>query len=414
MDFIAEGLEGLNKKEDFMESIKDRVAIIGMGCTRFGERWDMGVEDLLVEAAYEAFEDAGIQPSDVQAAWLGTVFSGITALTMSPLGLQYIPMTRVENMCATGSEALRGASYAVASGACDIALAIGVEKLKDSGQTGVKGPAIVGDNSDGCSGIGSGFSAPASFAYLGTRYFHHYGVDPDHGKRLLAQIAVKNHHNGNLNPKAHFHKELTVEQVINAPIVAWPLGLYDCCGVSDGAAAAIVVRADMAKQFRQDPVYIKGLAICVGARQGVMRQDYDYVHVEENVRASRMVYEQAGIEDPRKEISLAEVHDCFTTHELILYEDLGFSPRGKAGEDIEDGTFELTGSLPINSDGGLKCFGHPLGASGLRMMYEIYKQLQGLAGLRQVKDPRLGLAHNLGGNAGMGIASCVVLGNETS
>jgi len=395
-----------------MESIKDRVAIVGMGCTRFGERWDMGVEDLLVEAAYEAFEDAGIQPSDVQAAWLGTVFSGITALTMSPLGLQYIPMTRVENMCATGSEALRGASYAVASGACDIALAIGVEKLKDSGQTGVKGPAIVGDNSDGSSGIGSGFSAPASFAYLGTRYFHHYGLDPDYGKRLLAQIAVKNHHNGNLNPKAHFHKELTVEQVVNAPIVAWPLGLYDCCGVSDGAAAAIVVRADMAKQFREDPIFVKGLAISVGARQGVMRQDYDYVHVEENVRASRMVYEQAGIRDPREEISLAEVHDCFTTHELILYEDLGFSPRGKAGEDIEAGTFELTGILPINTDGGLKCFGHPLGASGLRMMYEIYKQLQGRADKRQVKDPRLGLAHNLGGNAGMGIASCVVLGNE--
>jgi acetyl-CoA C-acetyltransferase len=372
----------------------------------------MGVEDLLVEAAYEAFEDAGIQPSDIQAAWLGTVFSGITALTMSPLGLQYIPMTRVENMCATGSEALRGASYAVASGACDIALAIGVEKLKDSGQTGVKGPAIVGDNSDGSSGIGSGFSAPASFAYLGTRYFHHYGVDPDHGKRLLAQIAVKNHHNGNLNPKAHFHKILTLEQVVNAPIVAWPLGLYDCCGVSDGAAAAIVVRADVAKQFRQDPIYVKGLAISVGARQGVMRQDYDYVHVEENVRASRMVYEQAGIKDPRQEISLAEVHDCFTTHELILYEDLGFSPRGKAGEDIEAGTFELNGDLPVNTDGGLKCFGHPLGASGLRMMYEIYKQLQGKAGPRQVKNPRLGLAHNLGGNAGMGIASCVVLGNE--
>ena len=397
-----------------MESIKDRVAIVGMGCTRFGERWDMGVEDLLVEAAYEAFEDAGIQPKDIQAAWLGTVFSGITALTMSPLGLQYIPMTRVENMCATGSEALRGASYAVASGACDIALAIGVEKLKDSGQTGVKGPAIVGDNADGSSGVGSGFSAPASFAYLGTRYFHHYGVDPDHGKRLLAKIAVKNHHNGNLNPKAHFHNELTVEQVVNAPIVAWPLGLYDCCGVSDGAAAAIVVRADMAKQFRKDPIYIKGLAICVGARQGVMRQDYDYVHVEENVRASKMVYEQAGIKDPRKELSLAEVHDCFTTHELIIYEDLGFSPRGKAGGDIEAGTFELKGSLPVNTDGGLKCFGHPLGASGLRMMYEIYKQLQGLAGPRQIKNPRLGLAHNLGGNAGMGIASCVVLGNEKS
>jgi acetyl-CoA C-acetyltransferase len=321
-------------------------------------------------------------------------------------------MTRVENMCATGSEALRGAAYAVASGACDIALAIGVEKLKDSGQTGVKGPAIVGDNPDGSSEIGSGLSAPASFAYLGTRYFHQYGLTREQGKRLIAQIAVKNHDNGSLNPKAHFHNRLTVEQVVSAPIVAWPLGLYDCCGVSDGAAAAIVVRADMAKTFRPDPIYIKGLAISVGARQGVMRQDYDYVHIEENVRASKMAYSQAGVTNPRKEISLAEVHDCFTTHELILYEDLGFSPRGQAGEDIEAGTFALTGDLPVNTDGGLKCFGHPLGASGLRMMYEIYKQLQQKAGPRQIGNPRLGLAHNLGGNAGMGIASCVLLGNE--
>ena len=395
-----------------METIKDRVAIVGMGCTKFGERWDMGVEDLLVEAAYEAFEDAGIEPKDIQAAWLGTVFSGVTAITLSPLGLQYIPMTRVENMCATGTEAVRAASYAVAAGACDIALAIGVEKLKDSGQTGVKGPAIVGDNPDGSSGIGSGFSAPASFAYLGTRYFHQYGLEPDYGKRLLAEIAVKNHYNGSLNPKAHFQNRLTVEQVVRAPIVAWPLGLYDCCGVSDGAAAAIVVRADRAKHFRADPIYIKALAISVGARQGCMRQDYDYVHIEENVIASRAAYDQAGIKAPRKELSLAEVHDCFTCHELILYEDLGFSSRGKAKDDIEAGTFKLTGELPVNTDGGLKCFGHPLGATGLRMMYEVYKQLQEKAGPRQVKNPRLGLTHNLGGNAGMGIGSCVVLGNE--
>ena len=395
-----------------METIKDRVAIVGMGCTKFGERWDMGVEDLLVEAAYEAFEDAGIQPKDIQAAWLGTVFSGVTAITLSPLGLQYIPMTRVENMCATGTEAVRAASYAVAAGACDIALAIGVEKLKDSGQTGVKGPAIVGDNPDGSSGIGSGFSAPASFAYLGTRYFHQYGLEPDYGKRLLAEIAVKNHYNGSLNPKAHFQNRLTVEQVVRAPIVAWPLGLYDCCGVSDGAAAAIVVRADRAKNFRADPIYIKALAISVGARQGCMRQDYDYVHIEENVIASRAAYDQAGIKAPRKELSLAEVHDCFTCHELILYEDLGFSPRGRAKDDIEAGTFKLTGELPVNTDVGLKCFGHPLGATGLRMIYEVYKQLQDKAGPRQVKNPRLGLTHNLGGNAGMGIGSCVVLGNE--
>ncbi len=395
-----------------MESIKDKVAIVGMGCSKFGERWDAGVEDLLVEAAYEAFEDAGIEPGAVQAAWVGTVFSGMSAITMSPLGLQYIPMTRVENMCATGSEALRAASYAVAAGVYDIALAIGVEKLKDAGTTGVKGPAIVGDNTDGSSAVGPGYSAPGSFAYLGTRYFEHYGISREEGKRLLAEIAVKNHQHGSLAPKAHFHNIITVEQAINAPIVAWPLGLYDCCGVSDGAAAAIVVRSDMAKSFRKDPVYIKGMGICVGSRQGSMRQDYDFVHVEENVRAAQRAYAEAGVKDPRKEIGMAEVHDCFTCHELIIYEDLGFSPRGRAKEDIDAGTFTLKGELPVNTDGGLKCFGHPLGASGLRMMYEVYKQLQYKAGPRQVKNIRLGLTHNLGGNAGGSIGSVMIAGNE--
>jgi acetyl-CoA C-acetyltransferase len=395
-----------------MDGIKDKVAIVGMGCTKFGERWDKGVEDLVVEAAYEAFEDAGIGPKDVQAAWIGTVFSGLSAITLSPLQLQYIPMTRVENMCATGSEALRGATYAVAAGVCDVALAVGVEKLKDSGATGVKGPSVVGDNQDGSSGIGPGYSAPASFAYLATRYFHDYNIKPEEGKRLLAQIAVKNHHNGSLNPKAHFQNELTIEQVVNAPIVAWPLGLFDCCGVSDGASVAVVTRADMAKSFRDDPIYVKGMQVNVGARQGAMEQDYDFVHIEENVLGSRRAYEEAGVKDPRNEISCAEVHDCFSIHEMIVYEDLGFSKRGRAREDIEAGTFTLEGGLPVNTDGGLKCFGHPLGASGLRMMYEVYKQLQGKAGPRQVKNPHLGLTHNLGGNAGTGICSCFIVGNE--
>jgi acetyl-CoA C-acetyltransferase len=395
-----------------MESIKDKVAIVGMGCTKFGERWDIGVEDLIVEAAYEAFEDAGIEPRDVQAAWLGTVFSGMSAITLSPLQLQYVPVTRVENMCATGSEALRGACYAVAAGVCDIALAVGVEKLKDTGTTGVKGPAVVGDNADGTSGIGPGYSAPASFAYLATRYFSDYKLAPEEGKRLLAKIAVKNHHNGSLSPKAHFQNELTEEQVMNAPIISWPLGLFDCCGVSDGAAVAVVTRADMAKNFRTDPIYVKAMQICVGARQGAIRQDYDFVHIEENVHASQRAYAEAGVNDPRKEISMAEVHDCFTINELIMYEDFGFSPRGRAKEDVEAGTFTLQGEIPVNTDGGLKCFGHPLGASGLRMMYELYKQLQGKAGPRQLKNPRLGLSHNLGGNAGTGICSCIIVGNE--
>ena len=209
-----------------MEGIKDKVAIVGMGCTKFGERWDKGVEDLIVEAAYEAFEDAGIGPKDIQAAWIGTVFSGLSAITLSPLQLQYIPMTRVENMCATGSEALQG-GYLCGSCRCMRYSPGGgsgeAERL--GAQPASKGPAVVGDNADGTSGIGPGYSAPASFAYLATSYFHDYKLDPDEGKRLLAKIAVKNHHNGSLNPKAHFQNELTEEQVINAPIVAWPLGL---------------------------------------------------------------------------------------------------------------------------------------------------------------------------------------------
>ena len=397
-----------------MESIRDKVAIVGMGCTKFGERWDMGVGDLLVEAAYEAFKDAGIEPKDVQAAWLGTVFSGISGITLAPLGLQYIPISRVENMCATGSEALRAASYAVAAGVVDVALAIGVEKLKDTGVTGVKGPGLVGDNPDGTAGIAPGYSAPASFAYLASRYFSEYKMKPEEGRKLLAEIAVKNHYNGSLNPKAHFSNLITVEQAMKAPIVAYPLALFDCCGVSDGAAAAIVTRADMAKSFRPDPIYIKALSLAVGARQGAMVQDYDFVHLEENVRASRNAYADAGIKDPRKEISMAEVHDCFTVHEMIVYEDLGFAKRGRAKEDIEAGTFTLKGDLPVNTDGGLKCFGHPLGASGLRMMYEVYHQLRGKAGPRQVKNPRLGLTHNLGGNAGTGIATVFIVGNEKS
>ena len=244
-----------------MEGIKDKVAIIGMGCTKFGELWDKSVGDLMVEAAYEAFEDAGIEQKQVDAAWIGTVFSGLSAITLAPLRLSYIPITRVENMCATGSEALRAAAYAVAAGACDIALALGVEKLKDAGTTGLAGPAVVGSSTLGTSGVAPGYSPPAAFAYLGTRYFHHHGIKPEDGKRLLAKIAVKNHHNGSLNPKAHFQNEITEEQVIKAPIVAWPLGLLDCCGVSDGAAAAIVVRADMAKNFRPDPIYVKAIQI---------------------------------------------------------------------------------------------------------------------------------------------------------
>jgi len=321
-------------------------------------------------------------------------------------GLLPAPAVRTEIACASSAAALRYGMFSILAGVYDMVMVGGFEKMTK--RTTAEVTEYLGMASDFSFEQWNGITFPGLFALMAKAHMHRYGTTEEQ----MALIAVKNHHNGSLNPKAHFQNELTLEQVINAPVVAWPLGLFDCCGVSDGASAAVVTRADMARKFREDPIYIKGLQICVGARQGAMRQDYDFVHIEENVLGAKRVYAEAGVRNPRKEISIAEVHDCFTIHEMIVYEDLGFSPRGRAKEDIEAGTFTLEGELPVNTDGGLKCFGHPLGASGLRMMYEVYKQLQGKAGPRQIKNPRLGLTHNLGGNAGTGIASCFVVGNE--
>jgi acetyl-CoA C-acetyltransferase len=387
-----------------MNGIKDRVAIIGMGCTNFGERWDASAGDLMVEATYEAYADAGIEPKDVQAAWLGTVSSFRTGQPLAEaLKLDYIPITRVENACATATDAFRNACYAVAAGIYDIVLALGVEKLKDSGFSGLAIPEAPGSD------VTPPAPPPSQFAMAATRYFHQYNIPYEEGKRILAQIAVKNHHNGTMNPKAHFQREVTPDQVINAPMIAWPLGLFDCCGVSDGAAAAIITTSEIARSFRKDYVLVKGLGLAVGAF-GVLRNDWDFTHFPESVRASQSAYQEAGITSPREEVDLAIVHDCFTITELIIYEDLGFSLRGRGREDVEAGTFTLEGELPVNTDGGLKCFGHPIGASGIRMIYEVYKQLQGKAGQRQIKKADLGLTHNLGGRPGSFTCSVAIFG----
>jgi acetyl-CoA C-acetyltransferase len=272
-------------------------------------------------------------------------------------------------------------------------MAVGMEKLKDNGPAGQRS----GIDPEVTSRTKFVDPAPPNFAFLATRYFHHYGLSYEEGKKILAKIAVKNHHNGALNPKAMLQKEITLEEVVKAPIVAYPLGLYDCCGISDGGAAAIITTPEIAKKLRKDYITVKAVSVVCGAMQGTLQSDYDFVHIEETVRASRMAYQQLGIKDPRREVHLAEVHDCFTITELLIYEDLGFSPRGKGPEDVLRGTFELNGELPVNTDGGLNTFGHPIGASGLRMIYEVYKQLQGKAGPRQLRKIDTGLVHNLGG-----------------
>ena len=378
-----------------MESIKDKVAIVGMGCSKFGERWDAATEDLLVESCYEAFEDAGVEAKDIQAAWFGCQQQRTGQILAQAIKTEYIPITRIENACATATDALMNACHAVAAGIYDLVLCAGVEKLKDSGFTGL---GSVGAQPS--SEVIPPGPPPAQFALAANRYFHQYGISYEEGKRLLAMIDVKNHHNGSMNPKAHLQREITVEQAINAPMIAYPLGLFDCCGVSDGSAAAVVTTPERAKSLRDDYVLAKGFGLAVSGGQGRLLDYYDFTHFDETVNAARMAYEQAGVKNPREEIDLAVVHDCFSITELIIYEDMSWSERGKAGEDIESGFFTLEGGPPVNTDGGLKSFGHPIGASGLRMVYEIYKQLQGKSGPRQVKNPRLGLTHNLGGRPG--------------
>lgn len=392
-----------------METIKDKVAIVGMGCTKFGELWDKSPEDLMVEACYEAFEDAGLDAKDINAAWLASLVSGCTGSRLAnAVKLDYIPITRVENFCCGGTDALRNACYAVASGSYDIVLAVGVEKLKD--HYGGFGQFITSPFDS--SKVEVDLAPAIFFAQFATRYFHHYGISLDEGKKTLAKISVKNHHNGTLSPKAHLQREITVEQVLNSPVIAWPLNLYDCCGLSDGAAAAILTTPEIARTIRDDFILVKGLGLANGNGQGLLSGDYEFITMPENVKCAQQAYEQAGIINPRQEVDVAVVHDCFSIHELILYEDLGFSPRGKASEDVEAGTFTLEGELPVNTDGGLKCFGHPLSASGLRMVYEIYKQLQGKADKRQVKDPRIGLTHNLGGLPAYFNCAVAIFGRE--
>ena len=384
-----------------MAGIKDKVAVIGMGCTKFGERWDCGLEDLLTEAITECCQDAAIDFQDIDAFWFGTftnsTFGGLPfSQIMKP---HYKPVTRIENLCATGSDTFRNACYAVASGAYDVVMAVGAEKLKDSGSSGLE---LLQPHSDRTTPEPT---APARFALLAPAYAEKYQVEMDYLKKIMAKIAWKNYKNGSLNPKAQFRFQVPIDVILQSPMVAWPLGIHDCSGVSDGAACAIICRAeDVHKYACKNPMYVKGLSIAAGFGWGEKHQGYDYTTAWESVYAAQAAYKEAGITNPREQISFAEVHDCFTITELVIYEDLGLSPRGGGVKDVEEGFFELEGKLPVNPDGGLKSFGHPIGATGLRMLYECYQQFKGEAGERQIERPRLALTHNLGGQP----SSCVV------
>jgi acetyl-CoA C-acetyltransferase len=392
--------------------IRDKVAILGMGCSKFGERWDQGADDLMLEAVGEALTDAGIERDAIGAAWLGVFFdeqsTGKSPIALSmALRLPNIPVTRVENLCATGTEALRGAAYAVAAGACDIALAMGVEKLKDTGYAGL--PERTKGTFEDLYLPGS--TAPGAFAQLASAYAAKHGYSMDDLRRAMAHVSWKSHENGARNPKAHLRNRVTEAQILAAPTIAYPLGTYDCCGVSDGAACAIVTTPAIARQLgKRDVVTIKALQLAPSNGVEMGHNSWDGSHTLTTPLAAKRAYAEAGIRDPRKEIDLIEVHDCFSITELVLMEDLGFSDAGRAPHDIRDGRYDRDGALPCQIDGGLKCFGHPIGATGLRMAYEIYLQLLGRAGERQLPQPAIGLTHNLGGIPNRNVASVAVFG----
>ncbi len=392
--------------------IRDKVAIVGMGCSRFGERWDCGPDDLMVEAFGEALLDAGIERDRIEAAWLGVFFdeqsTGKSALPLSmALRLPNIPVTRVENLCATGTEALRGAVYAVAAGACDIALAMGVEKLKDTGFGGL--PERTKGSFEDLYLPGS--TAPGAFAQLAGAYASKYGYKMDDLKRAMAHVSWKSHENGALNPKAHLRNRISIDQVLNAQMVSWPLGVFDCCGVSDGAACAIVTTPEIARSLgKRDVVTVKGMQLAPSNGVEMGHNSWDGSCTLTTPLAAARAYREAGISNPREQLDLIEVHDCFSITELVIMEDLGLSDRGKAPHDILEGRYDRSGRIPCQIDGGLKCFGHPIGASGLRMTYEIYLQLLGRADKRQLPSPSMGLAHNLGGIPNRNITSISIFG----
>jgi acetyl-CoA C-acetyltransferase len=392
--------------------IKDRVAIIGMGCTPFTEAWSKGLDDLILDASNEAFASAGVSKDDVDAYWFGTAQSAMSGVALArPLQLVGKPVTRVENYCATGSEAFRQAAYAVASGAYDVAMAVGAEKVKDGGYQGLNSFPIPTD------GTGRTLTAAAMFSMVAPAYANKYGVGDDEMRQALAHISWKNHYNGARNTRAQFRREVSVETICASPPVAGRLGIFDCAGVADGAAAVIVCRAEDAHRYTDKPIYVKALASVSGSGSGVIDPGYDYTTFPEIALCAADAYQQAGITDPRSQIAMAEVHDCFTPTELVLMEDLQFAERGTAWKEIMAGTFDLLGELPVNPDGGLKSFGHPVGASGLRMIFENWLQLRGEAPPERTiqslsSTRRYGLNHSLGGFPGEMVSFVGIYGTE--
>ena len=372
-----------------------KVAIVGVGMTKFGEHWERGFRDLVTEAGVKALEDAGMSGAEITAGYVGTMAAGSLigqehtgALIADYMGLNPIPITRVEGACASGSLALRQGLMAVASGMHDVVVVGGVEKMTDLDTAEVS--EILGGAGDQEWELFLGATFPALYAMMAKRYMHEYGATEE----MLASVAVKNHKHGSMNPLAQFQNEITIQEVLDSKMVSDPLKILDCSPLTDGAAAVVLAPLDMAKKYTDTPVEI---VASTQASDTITLHNRDSITGVKAARiAAQAAYKQAGVSP--SQIKVAEVHDCFTIAEVMAIEDLGFFPKGKGGEASLDGETQIGAKIPINTSGGLKACGHPVGATGIKQAVEIAWQLQGEAGKRQVSGADVGLSHNVGGS----------------
>jgi acetyl-CoA C-acetyltransferase len=388
--------------------IAGEVAIIGVGTTQFGVLHDRSYLSLLAEASNTAVADAGLSLKDVQAAWLATaepLLAGLVgdsgAALAEAIGFAPRPVTRVSNFCTSGMEAVRGAAMAIAAGEFEVCLAVGAEKMRD---VAPRDSLLAKTANQTHPTLSKGRTAPGQFALVANRYLSTYGYEPS----LLAQVAVKNHEHAMRNPKAHYRKPVTVEQVMAAARVAEPLGVLDSTPTTDGAAAVIVASREWAEKHARRYAIIQGVGLAVtdGYYSVHYRETSDFLGFASTRHAAETAYKQAGITDPRSQLDLVECHDCFTITEIVNTEDLGLVGRGEGGKLLMSGATAAGGDIPVNISGGLQSCGHPVGATGVRMITEIVNQVTGESGERQIAGARRGLAHTLGGP---GVISCVMV-----
>lgn len=372
------------------------VAIIGAGITKFGELWEKSLRQIFVEAALKAIDDSGVDHIDsmyvgsmTPALFVGQEHLG--SLLADYLGCTPIPAARVESACASGGVALRQGFIEVASGISDIVLVGGVEKMTD----GADATYALASASDREYEAYYGVTFPGLYAMIARLHMHKYGTT----REQIAMVAVKNHKNGSLNPNAQFPREITLDTVLKSTPVAEPLNLMDCSPISDGAACVILSTLELARKLTDTPVKIAGTGFATDTIALHQRKDPTVLNAV--TTAAKNAYEQAKIAP--SQIDLAEVHDCFTIAEICVVEDLGFVTKGEGGKAVEKGVFALDGKLPVNTSGGLKAKGHPVGATGVAQAVEIFEQLRGNSGKRQVKDARVGLIQNMGGSGGSSV-----------